>query len=246
MAFIRLTSVLLGQPIQEDITVTVRYRLASTLDVESNYTVVGTATINTQGDFEPFFDIEGLEEDKDYVVQIVPHCGNTVTLRVDTPFVTTTSTTTTTLNPCGVITSVTSTYESTVYTASQNDNIVNAIEITGQSGTVYGNSTGSTNEAVYADGNNGSGGSSTVWFKYTAPTAGTYEFNTNPSSFDTILTLATWNGTTYTWLATNDDGYGSGVLSKLTRTLTAGQTVHIKIGGFNGANGNYSLNWGKI
>jgi secreted trypsin-like serine protease len=82
---------------------------------------------------------------------------------------------------------------------------------------------------------NGGGGSQ--WWRFTAPTAGTLHLNTFGSDFDTLLGVYT--GSTVddlTWVAWNDNT-NSDPRSSLETPVTAGQTVHIAVDGFNAADG---------
>lgn len=81
----------------------------------------------------------------------------------------------------------------------------------------------------------------TLWFKFTAPSTVSYQFNTVGSAFDTLLTV--FSGTSFTnlvQLSTDDDSGGSGT-SSLSIGLTSGQQYYIQVAGYNGAQGNYAL-----
>lgn len=72
------------------------------------------------------------------------------------------------------------------------------------------------------------------WFKFTAPTAGTYSFYTENSGdtvgelFSTVVPARSMNGL----LISNDDG-GTGLNFKIEYTLTAGQIVYLRIHDYN-------------
>lgn len=69
------------------------------------------------------------------------------------------------------------------------------------------------------------------WF-FQAPVSGTYNFNTNASSFDTVLSIRSGNcGSIGGQLACNDDG-GSGNRSSINIFLSAGQQVVAIVDGF--------------
>lgn len=75
-------------------------------------------------------------------------------------------------------------------------------------------------------------------FRWVAPAAGQYTFNTNGSMYDTVLAL-------YSDCATQlqcDDDSGTDTQSLLSRNLAAGQVVLIVVDGFNTQTGNYILN----
>ncbi len=82
----------------------------------------------------------------------------------------------------------------------------------------------------------GSGEATYIW---TAPTAGTFVFDTFGSDYDTTLYLL-GDVCAGADLGCNDDS--SGLQSQLSVTLAAGQTVTIVVDGFGGAEGNYLLN----
>lgn len=86
----------------------------------------------------------------------------------------------------------------------------------------------------------GSNAGNDVWFRFTPPCAGTYTFSTcTPTrNFDTTLQVFSGNCLLLTSLGCNDDSCGFG--SRLTLNLT-GSTVRIRVGGYNGATGNFDL-----
>ena len=86
----------------------------------------------------------------------------------------------------------------------------------------------------------GSDGEDFAWF-YTAPVDGEYRFETCGSDFDTKLQI--FDGTCSaagTSLGYNDDSCG--LQSRVTVTLTAGQTVMAVVDGFSGATGDIVFN----
>ncbi len=123
-----------------------------------------------------------------------------------------------------------------------NDACANAIAVTN------GTYTGSTASAT-RDGSASCGRSSStrdVWYKYTAPASGTLSLNTCGSAYDTVLSIHSGcPGTTSNQLNCNDDCGGSpcgGVSSCLSRSVTAGVTYYIRVSGYNGASGSFTLN----
>jgi hypothetical protein len=85
----------------------------------------------------------------------------------------------------------------------------------------------------------------TVWYDFTPATSQTLVLDTFGSSFDTIL--AVWTGSTLsglTQVACNDDS--SGLQSRVQFPAAAGTTYRIQLGGFNGAGGNFQLNFTGI
>jgi len=92
----------------------------------------------------------------------------------------------------------------------------------------------------------GSGGLAApeVVYRWTAPASGTYVVDSAGSQFDTILVVrdGDCNGRE---LACDDDG-GSGVTSRLTVTLSAGQTIAIIVDGFENGSGAFGLNINRV
>jgi len=122
-----------------------------------------------------------------------------------------------------------------------NDNCANAIVVT--SGTYTGTTVGATR-----DGSASCGSSSTtpdVWYKYTAAKSGTLKLDTCGSSYDTVLSLHSGcPGTSSNQLKCNDDCGGSpcgGTASCFSRTVTKNVTYYIRVSGYNGATGNFTL-----
>lgn len=81
----------------------------------------------------------------------------------------------------------------------------------------------------------------TVWYMFTAPTAGTANFSTEGSDFDTVLALYT--GTSVDSLAVLgcDDDSGPGTLSEMSLPVQSGATYYLQAGGFGGRAGNLVL-----
>lgn len=108
-------------------------------------------------------------------------------------------------------------------------------------GTFTGTTAQATNDGSATCGSSAS--SPDVWYVFTAPTADTYVFDTFGSSYDTVLSLLTGCGGSE--LGCNDDADGT-LNSKLTRTLAAGESVHIRVSGFGGDRGAYTLNVSRV
>jgi hypothetical protein len=98
-----------------------------------------------------------------------------------------------------------------------------------------GNTAGSDNDL---DPSCGLGNANDHVMTFTAPAAGQYTFNTNGSTYDTLLSLLS-NCTTE--LACDDDS-GIGTQSLLVRNMAAGEVILILVDGYNGATGNWTLN----
>jgi hypothetical protein len=106
-------------------------------------------------------------------------------------------------------------------------------------GTYSGTTAGATNDG---DGGCGSTASTPdVWYKYIAPASQQLIVTTcSLAGWDTVLSLHSGcPGNSTNALACNDDNCG--VQSRITATLVAGQTYYIRVGGYNGATGPFSI-----
>jgi Lysyl oxidase len=125
-----------------------------------------------------------------------------------------------------------------------NDDFTDCEQISGTSGTVSGYNIGASKERMEPTHARNIGGHS-VWFCWTAPISGPFEFNTAGSSFDT--TLGIYHGSSVSTLtedASDNDADGN-LQSRLVFEATAGAAYQIAIDGFSGATGNYQLNWNE-
>ena len=126
--------------------------------------------------------------------------------------------------------------------AATNDAFVDAALITGSTGSLAGstvNATRETNEPTHG----GYGGSASLWYRWTAPSDGTFALSTQGSSYDTLL--GAYTGTTVgalSTLAANDDS-GGGLWSAVTVNVTAGTTIKIAVDGYGGLRGSTVLGW---
>lgn len=116
--------------------------------------------------------------------------------------------------------------------SSGNDECVGAAPITC---TVYGqNNFGATTSP-----GSPCGSEDDRWYAFTASQTGPYTFTTiNNANFDTVISL--YDACEGTYLGCNDD-FGGTAQSSLGTTLTAGQTVYVRVGGWLGALGNFNL-----
>jgi len=87
----------------------------------------------------------------------------------------------------------------------------------------------------------GGGGGPEVTLLWTAPHDGTFGFDTNGSSYDTVLSLRSGGVCTGAEMMCNDDG-GESVRSRLRATLSAGEAVIVSVEGYSGATGDFVLN----
>ncbi|MCX6411275.1 MAG: S8 family serine peptidase [Actinobacteria bacterium] len=126
--------------------------------------------------------------------------------------------------------------------AATNDAFADAALITSATGSLAGstvNATRETNEPTHG----GYGGSASLWYRWTAPSDGTFALSTQGSSYDTLL--GAYTGTTVgalSTLAANDDS-GGGLWSAVTVNVTAGTTIKIAVDGYGGLRGSTVLGW---
>ncbi len=119
----------------------------------------------------------------------------------------------------------------TVLAPTGNDAFAGAIALSGANGSITGNSSAATKEANEPDHAGNEGGKS-IWFRWTAPASGTFQFDTTGSSFDTLLAVYLGNSlTTLTTIAANDDN-ANGRQSTVTILATAGMTYRIAVDGY--------------
>jgi hypothetical protein len=129
-----------------------------------------------------------------------------------------------------------------------NDNFANAQGISGVSGSVNGSNVGATKEAGEPALAGNSGGAS-IWYRWTAPAAGSVSVNTSGSPFDTMLGIYTGTSVSVLTLVTsNDDVSTSDRTSAVSFNAVAGTTYMITVDGFHGpqsgqATGSVVLNW---
>ena len=134
------------------------------------------------------------------------------------------------------------------YTPPPNDAFANAQVITGATGTVSGTNRGATKETGEPDHGGHPGGRS-VWYRWTAPSTGTFRFDTCSSNFDTVL--AAYSGTTVNALTALDGngdacgGFGAG--SEILFPATTGVTYRIAVDGYAAADtGALALSWAPV
>ncbi|MFC1453365.1 hypothetical protein ACFLSJ_08495, partial [Verrucomicrobiota bacterium] len=121
------------------------------------------------------------------------------------------------------------------------DDCDHAAQIT--TGVFSGTTWGSTPDGEAGCGN--SSNSPDVWFRYTAPAAGTLLIDTCGSTFDTVLSVHdSCPGSTANEVGCNDDCGGvpcTGRNSCLRIPVTAGESYWIRVTGYQGALGEYVL-----
>jgi len=118
-----------------------------------------------------------------------------------------------------------------------NDSFANRITLTGPSITLTASNKGATKEAGEPNHGGNIGGKS-IWYTWTAPTSGKLTIDTAGSNFDTLLGVYTGTSVSaLTLAASNDDVSSLDHTSYLSFNAIAGQTYHIRIDGYNGAQG---------
>jgi hypothetical protein len=126
-----------------------------------------------------------------------------------------------------------------------------AINLAGNTFTATGGNLNATKEAGEPNHAPGEPGGTSVWWRWTAPGAGSLQVDTRGSNFDTML--AAYTGTAVnalTQLASNDDEQPPGtapnetrlITSIITLTVTAGTTYYFAVDGWDGETGVISLN----
>ncbi|GEM_PF-1255405 len=137
-------------------------------------------------------------------------------------------------------------FGSPLFAAPVNDMFTNATAISGVSGADSGTSIDATSEpgepAHYAS----QGPYHSVWWKWTAPSSGTFTITTMGSPFDTIM--ATYTGATLATLvqlAQNDDDPQNATVtsSNSVNDVVPGTQYYIAVDGYGGASGALALNW---
>lgn len=124
--------------------------------------------------------------------------------------------------------------------AMSNDNFVNRALLTGTTATVTTSNTTATKEGSEPNHAGNAGGHS-LWWHWTAPSAGTLTVDTIGSSFDTLLAIYTGaNLGVLTSRGADDDSAGNG-LSRVSFAVTPGTEYQIAVDGFAAASGSLKL-----
>ena len=120
--------------------------------------------------------------------------------------------------------------------------------ITGNSGSVTGNTTGATGQAGEPRVA-GSGPTASVWYTWTAPGSGSASFDTcTGTTWDTMLGVYTGTAVgSLTTVASNDQASpacaGNANASRVTFTATSGTVYRIQVDGWDGDFGAFTLTW---
>jgi len=126
-----------------------------------------------------------------------------------------------------------------------NDLFANCTIISGAIGQTNGHNVGATKEQGELAHAGNIGGRS-VWYCWTAPTNGTWTFDTIGSSFDTLLAVYTGNSVASLTPIANDDDSGGNYRSLLTFNAARGTTYHIAVDGSSGRAGTIRLRWANL
>jgi CSLREA domain-containing protein len=127
-----------------------------------------------------------------------------------------------------------------------NDDFVNRIQLSGASGSTTGTNVGATTEPSEPLALTAATTGKTVWWEWTAPSTGTFEFDTVGTGFDTVLGI--FRGSTefdgMVEVASNDDISDGDMASRAGFQAVEGTTYYIQVGSFEGlASGPIDLNW---
>lgn len=125
-------------------------------------------------------------------------------------------------------------------TATSNDAFSNRTSLSGESVNVSASNIAASKESGEPNHAGNAGGRS-LWWSWTAPSAGTLTVDTVGSSFDTLLGVYT--GTSVSALTTRgaDDDSGGNLTSRTVVQVTAGTTYAIAVDGYGGASGTVNL-----
>lgn len=114
--------------------------------------------------------------------------------------------------------------------APSNDAFANAAPIAGPGWALLATNAGATRETGEPEHAGAAGGGS-VWWRWTAPTAGTVTIATDGSSFDTLLAVYTGTKVEALTLVAADDDSGEGPRSLVTFTAVAGTEYRLAVDG---------------
>jgi lysyl oxidase len=130
------------------------------------------------------------------------------------------------------------------YASPPNDDFASAAVLSGAAGSANGFNNGATKEGGEPDHAGNAGGHS-IWYRWTAPSSASVNFNTSGSGFDTLLAVYVGGSVgTLVQVAANDDIYGAQNLqSRLRFTPLSGSTYWIAVDGYAGRTGSVRLTW---
>jgi Immunoglobulin I-set domain len=129
-------------------------------------------------------------------------------------------------------------------TPPSNDNFNNAQVLTGATAMASVNTMGATKQSGEPNHSGNAGGHS-VWYRWTAPSTGTWSLDTTGSSFNTLL--AVYTGSAVNNLSAVASNLTAGTLTNsINLAASAGVTYQIAIDGSNGAAGNAVLHLAPV
>lgn len=117
-----------------------------------------------------------------------------------------------------------------------NDYFADRLEIIGTDTTVQNSNVGASKEAGEPNHAGVSGGTS-IWWKWIAPTNGSFTIDTIGSSFDTVLAIYTGTAVGSLTPVVSDDDSGGNLSSTVTFNVVAGTEYQIAVDGYAGATG---------
>jgi len=127
-------------------------------------------------------------------------------------------------------------------TVALNDDFANPQDLVGNNATATGSNGGASKQAGEPSHSGTNAGGASVWYRWTAATAGTTTINTCASSFDTLLAVYTGSVlNALTPVVKNDDSAAvcgtSAVQSAVSFTAVPGTQYRIAVDGYNGGSG---------
>ncbi len=142
-------------------------------------------------------------------------------------------------------------YKNTTYSNNHpaNDNFINAIPLTGTSGSTTKTNVGATKESGEPNHANISTATNSVWWTWTAPATGFLTLDTLQTSFDTVMACYTGRAVNgLTLIANNDDfDYAKGYYQSLVSfTALSNTTYTIAVAVYDGTNGIVTLAWAVV
>lgn len=126
--------------------------------------------------------------------------------------------------------------------APPNDDLANAEELSGDTGSVTGTTVGASSEDNEADHLGVAWNS--VWFDWTAPSSGWATFETCGSTFDTVLAVYTGSDLSALSSVTGSDD-ACGFASRVQFQVASGTVYRIALAGYDGDTGDFTLSWNR-
>lgn len=130
----------------------------------------------------------------------------------------------------------------------ENDDFADRNVLIGPSGTVSGSNVEATIESGEPFELRSTVWIRSVWWTWTAPTSGTYAFDTVGSGFDTVLGVYTGNAlATLDVVGEVDDAPGLNLRSRVEFEAVSGTTYQVAVGSWSTtSSGAIVLNWGSV